>query len=109
RAAVAAAGSHPATATLSDLAGRLPGAARGRVLSLGERLRALLSTLHREHEVLRTAAAALASHMDGLMRQIGRRLSHAGTYERPRQARGEAAGPWPGAVAPVVTALDMTS
>ena len=86
-------------ATLATAVLKLPAAARDRVLALGDRLRTLLATLHREHRVLVAAAGALAAHMDGLMRQIGRRLSHAGTYGRPGQGPG----------VPVMTVLDMTS
>ena len=99
-----------AGATLTAIASRAPGVARERLLALGEKLRGVLTTLHREHEVLRTAASALAAHMDGLMRQIGRTLSHAGTYGRPVQQGAAAAGAWHGeGHGQVVTALDMTS
>lgn len=91
--------------TLSSIIARLPAGARDRLTALGERLRSLLTTLHREQEVLRTAAEALAAHMDGLMRQIGRRLSHTGTYERPSHG---ATAAHPGHTQ-VLTALDMTT
>lgn len=90
--------------TLAILAAALPGAARERLLSLRERLLCVLESLRREHEVIRAAAAALAAHMDGLMRQVGRRLSQAGTYDRPAGAGGGEAAWRP----PVATALDLT-
>jgi hypothetical protein len=93
-------GNDPAP-TLAAFAAGLPWAARERLLSLRERLLGVLEALRLEHEVVRAAAAALAAHMDGLMRQIGRRLSQAGTYDRPA-GTGEAA--WR---PPVATALDL--
>jgi type VI protein secretion system component VasF len=56
--------------------------ARSRLLTLGDRLRELLLALHREQAALRAAAESLSTHMQGLMRQVYGRLSHAGTYGR---------------------------
>lgn len=103
--AVERTGLDPKQPTLTAIVARLPVAARERLKALGDQLRTLLQALHREHEVLRMAAEALAAHMDGLMHQIGRKLSHTGTYERPRTGRVVHSGP----SAQVLTALDMTS
>jgi hypothetical protein len=82
-----AGGSRPAEAipdkpTVSWIAKSLPEPLRTRLVGLAERLRELLARLQREHATLREASAALASHMEGMMRQLAKRLSHAGTYGR---------------------------
>lgn len=71
-----------AKATISQLARAIADPARSRLLALAERLRDLLNRLHIEHMALRAAAESLSSHMEGLMRQVCRKLSHAGTYAR---------------------------
>lgn len=68
--------------TVSAIAGAAPEPARSRLLGLGGRLRDLLNTLHREHQSLKLAAETLAAHVDGVMRQVCRHLSHTGTYAR---------------------------
>lgn len=55
---------------------------RERLLAAADRLREVLNRLHQEHTALRVAAQELSSHMEGLMRQVCRKLSHAGTYGR---------------------------
>ncbi|HYE03712.1 MAG TPA: flagellar export chaperone FlgN [Phycisphaerales bacterium] len=90
----------PAPAPLARLAGLLPAAARERVLALAGRLKELLLTLQREQRVIREAAAALAGHLDGLIKQVGRSLAHSGTYG----PRGLVAAP-----VQVVSALDLRS
>lgn len=55
---------------------------RERLLAAADRLREVLNRLHQEHTALRAAAQELSSHMEGLMRQVCRKLSHAGTYGR---------------------------
>ena len=72
----------PDRITITSLARTLPEPVRTRLIAVAERLRELLERLHREHLVLKEAAAALASHMEGVMRQVGRAFSHAGTYGR---------------------------
>jgi hypothetical protein len=72
----------PDRPTVSWIAKSLPEPMRSRLVALAERLRALLARLQREHATLREASAALASHMEGMMRQLAKRLSHAGTYGR---------------------------
>lgn len=84
--------------TIAQLAAALPEAARARLLAAAERLREVLTRLHREHAAIRSAAESLSSHMEGLMRQVCRRLSHAGTYARTGSIDGHAA---------VTTALDV--
>jgi hypothetical protein len=69
-------------------------------VALADRLRDLLFEIRRETRGSRAATATLIAHMDGLVAQIGRRLSHDGTYTR--------AGPR-GAPSSVVSAIDLTS
>ncbi len=68
--------------TVTALAAHAPAPLRDRLTSVAAALRELLNTLHREHQAVRQAAETLSSHMEGLMRQVCRRLSHAGTYAR---------------------------
>lgn len=85
---------------LSTLTASAGEPARSRLAALAARLRELLNQLHREHQMLRMAAEELSNHMEGLMRQVCRTLSHAGTYGR---AGTVAAG------SQVVSALDVRS
>lgn len=96
---------HPGRAaaaapTMSALTARAPEPVRARLAGLAAALRDLLNALHREHVALKAAAETLSSHMEGLMRQVCRRLSHAGTYGR--------AGAVDSSVQ-VVSALDLRS
>ncbi|MBX3385928.1 MAG: flagellar protein FlgN [Phycisphaeraceae bacterium] len=70
----------PDSGRLSALAQRATEPVRSRLVALGDRLRELLNALQIEHEAVRQAAETLSSHMEGLMRQVCRHLSHAGTY-----------------------------
>jgi hypothetical protein len=86
--------------TVTQLIRSLADPMRSRLLIVADRLRDILNRLHAEHMALRDAAEALSSHMEGLMRQVCRKLSHAGTYARS------------GAIdtnSPVMTALDIRS
>jgi hypothetical protein len=93
-------GGVPDKPTISWIARSLPEPIRARLVALADRLRELLARLQKEHAALREASAALAAHMEGLMRQLARRLSHAGTYGR----RGIVEAP-----VQVVSALDLRS
>ncbi|MCW5754618.1 MAG: flagellar export chaperone FlgN [Phycisphaeraceae bacterium] len=73
------------TPRVTQLAERLRGGARDRLLELGSRLRTLIERLQSEQRSVRVAAESLATHMQGLARQIGRAFSPAGTYG-PRSA-----------------------
>jgi hypothetical protein len=68
--------------TLTDLASRVEEPARARLLALGGQVRALVERLARENRVVRAATESLMAHMDGLVRQVARRLSQSGTYSR---------------------------
>lgn len=84
--------------SISALSSRLVEPARGRVLALAERLREVLNRLHQEHAAIREAAETLGAHMEGVLRQVCRKISHAGTYG-PRASIDTRT--------PVVTALDV--
>ncbi|MCC6228719.1 MAG: flagellar export chaperone FlgN [Phycisphaerales bacterium] len=47
-----------------------------------QELRRLIERVRYEESSLKAATAALSAHIEGLMRHVGRRLSHAGTYGR---------------------------
>lgn len=85
--------------TLSQIAAALPEPSRTRLLELAGRLRFLLADIETQNRTLRTATAALISHMEGLMRQVARRLSHSGTYGRKGYVE---------TVPTVVSAVDLT-
>jgi hypothetical protein len=75
-------GNANGTPTISILAARAPEAIRSRLASVAKALREVLDALQKEHRALREAAETLSAHMEGLMRQVYRSLSHAGTYAR---------------------------
>lgn len=81
-----------------------PEPVRTRLAGVAAALRDVLNRLHREHLAIRAAAEALSSHMEGLMRQVYQRLSHAGTYGRG----GAPAGAVGGGVQ-VVSSVDVRS
>lgn len=72
-----------AKVTLSSLAALVPEPARTRVTALAARLRALLAALDAQQKVVLEASRTLLGHMQGLMAQVARSLTHAGTYARP--------------------------
>lgn len=90
----------PDKPTVSWLVKGLAEPVRVRLVALADRLRDLLTRLQREHAALREASTALAAHMEGLMRQLAKRLSHAGTYGRRGMVETKVQ---------VVSALDLRS
>lgn len=86
--------------TVTQLVKLLEDPIRARLAALADRLREVLNRLHAEHKALREAAEALSGHMEDLMRQVCRKLSHAGTYARSGVVDTSA---------PVMTALDVRS
>lgn len=79
------------------LAQLLPPAAAERVTTIAQSLREVMEGVSRLNESTRRAAEALSAHMEGLMRVVAARLSHAQTYS----SRGVVT-----AATRVVTALD---
>jgi hypothetical protein len=100
RARVAAALGAGPHESISSLARLIPEPARARVLSAAGSLRELLLHIQREARTLRLATAALVGHMDGLMQQVARALSHSGTYSPSGRVDTGA---------PVISALDLTT
>lgn len=68
--------------TITAVAGNLPEPARGRIIEAAARLRNLLLRVQGELAVLRAATQSLVGHMEGLMQQVSRVLTQAGTYGR---------------------------
>lgn len=88
----------PGLVTLRSLAAALPEPERGRLLREAEELRALVQRAQEETRTIKAATLSLVAHMEGLMRQVARHISHAGTYCR----RG-----FVDAVPGVVSAIDL--
>lgn len=84
----------------SQIAAAAPEPRRSAILARAERLRVLVVQVTEQRRVVRAAADALLAHMQGLITQIGRHLTHAGVYTRPNA---------PPSVNQVISALDMTS
>lgn len=94
----AASGRGNGPLTLSQIAALLDEPHRSRLTGSAGELRGLIEQVQKENRTLRAAAGSLMAHMEGL-RQVARRLSHAGTYGR----RGFVE-PCPG----IATAVDLT-
>ncbi|HMN40137.1 MAG TPA: flagellar export chaperone FlgN [Phycisphaerales bacterium] len=78
--------------TFSGVAAQAPEPVRSRLTSVAAALREILHRLHGEHMAVRSAAETLSSHMEGLVRQVCQRMSHAGTYGRGGLAGGGGRG-----------------
>ena len=72
----------PRGVRFSDVTARAPEPMRSRLAGVAASLRDVLNALHEEHIALRRAAETLSMHMEGLLRQVCRGLSHTGTYAR---------------------------
>ena len=90
-------GTQPSLASLCPV---LPEPSSRRANDLAQTLRELLRTIKKEAGALRLATLTVVAHMDGLMSQIGRRLSHDGTYDRAGSM---------GSCPNVVSGIDLTS
>lgn len=100
--AVAGPAASPAKVTLSGLAMLVPEPARTRLTALAARLKSVLIAADAQQQVVLAASKALLGHMQGLMAQVARSLTHAGTYSRP--------GPAPVSASAVVhSGLDVKS
>lgn len=67
---------------MSQVIAASPQASRERLSAITASLRDVLTRLHAEQQAIRAAAQTLATHMEGVMRQVYRAVSHAGTYVR---------------------------
>lgn len=90
--------------TMSTVAAHAPEPVRSRLAAVTTALRELLHKLHTEHLAVRSAAETLSAHMEGLMRQVCQRMSHAGTY-----GRGGLAGAGGQSSVQVVSSVDVRS
>ena len=86
--------------TYSWLADRIGGPAGERLRTLARSLRERMEMLSRLNETAALATKALIAHMQGLMSQVGARLSHSRTY-----ARSGAVLPGPS----IMSSVDVTS
>jgi hypothetical protein len=68
--------------TITSIAQNLPEPARARIIAAAAALKDLLIRVQRELAVLRAATHSLVGHMEGLMQQVARVLTQAGTYGR---------------------------
>lgn len=66
--------------TLTKMAERLAQPWRDRAVELARQLSELALRVRQEQRTVRMASESLLSHMEGLMQQLARKLSHAGTY-----------------------------
>jgi hypothetical protein len=86
--------------TLSDLAACAPETRRGVLIRKATALRDFLHSVQHDIAGVRAATLSLMAHVEGIVRQVGRELSHAGTYT----ARGVVAP-----VAGIISAVDIRS
>lgn len=68
--------------TLTDVIRALPQEQRAGLEAKAGMLKALVQDVAQRTATMRAATATLLAHMEGLIRQVGRTLSHAGTYSR---------------------------
>ncbi len=92
-------GEHEARrTTIAEVAAGLDAPRRDRLTEMGARLKTLIERVRTEQAALGRAAESLASHMEGLIRQVAARLSNTGAYGRDGRV-GEGAA--------VASALDV--
>ena len=94
------AGRRSVDLTLTDVAACMPEPRRTRLIRMARDLKSLVSSVHEQTSTIKAATVSLVAHMEGLMRHVGRQLSHAGTYS----SRGFVE---PGGM--VVSALDLST
>ena len=85
--------------TLTRLAAAIGGDEGQRIAESSAYLKALTSRADILQKSIREASHAMAAHIDGLVRQVSQRLSHAGTYGAAGRVEAKA---------PVVSGLDMS-
>ncbi len=69
-------------ATIAEILPTLDAQPAKRIGESSAKLRALIGQLKEEHRAVQDASAALAGHMQGLIKQVSAKMSHAGTYGR---------------------------
>lgn len=66
--------------TVEQIASRVDAPHAKTLRARSKSLRSLMERVSEEHKAVRAASEALATHMQGLIEQVGSRLSHSGTY-----------------------------
>lgn len=92
-------GERGAGMTVTALAGQIEGPEGSRLAESAAYLRALMSRVRTLRASVVEASASLSAHINGLMRQVSQRLSHAGTYGPGAKVESRAS---------VVSGLDMS-
>lgn len=77
---------------LRDLAALLPEPDRSRTMERTSVLGDRMARVNEAQAGLRAAAGSLLAHMEGLVRHVARKLSHAGTYGRTGVVEGSPIG-----------------
>ena len=70
------------TLTVTMVAGAMPLEDRGPLVDASERVKNRIERTRARSEAVRIGTVTMLAHVEGLMRHVGRKLSHAGTYGR---------------------------
>ncbi|MDX2017794.1 MAG: flagellar export chaperone FlgN [Planctomycetota bacterium] len=95
--------------TLTAIAGTLDEPHRGELSALAARLRTTIEGVRETQRVVGLALETLAQHMEGLVRQVAQRLSHAGVYSSRGRVEAGAANHTLIGGGLVTSALDIRS
>jgi hypothetical protein len=95
--------------TLTAIAGTLDEPHRGELSALAHTLRTTIEGVRRSQRVVGVALESLAQHMEGLVRQVAQRLSHAGVYSSRGRVEAGAANHTLIGGGLVTSALDIRS
>lgn len=95
--------------TLSAIAGTLDEPHRGELSALAARLRTTIEGVRDAQKKVGLALETLAQHMEGLVRQVAQRLSHAGVYSSRGRVEAGAANHTLIGGGLVTSALDIRS
>lgn len=71
-----------AASTISELTETVAEPERTRLREKASAVREMMARIRGEYQTIQIATRSLLAHMEGLMRQVGRQLSQAGTYGR---------------------------
>ncbi|MGD9689067.1 MAG: hypothetical protein AB7K52_01060 [Phycisphaerales bacterium] len=94
--------------TTSTIAAACAEPQRVRLSALARDVRLAAERASEQHRTLSLASRTLMAHMQSLMEQVGRALSHAGTYARPGMV-ASVLGAGTGYAPQVCSTLDLTS
>lgn len=73
---------------IAEVLAKLEPGDRSEVAAKAEQLRSVLMEVQRQNGIVRAATQSLLGHIDGLMQQVARALSKAGTYGRQGRIEG---------------------